>query len=65
MTAPVDPWGAAWNSFFQTRALPLEEELAFRQYLAGQQVPEDASIQDLNAHYDQFRQQWEPGQGRE
>jgi hypothetical protein len=60
MTEATDPWGDAWDNFFQTRAVPIQEEQAFRQYLADQQVPADASIQDLDAHYDQFRRTWEP-----
>lgn len=50
-----------WPSFFQTQVLPLEEEMAFREYLDKRRVPHTASIQDLNAHYDQFCQAWEPG----
>jgi hypothetical protein len=60
MADPTDPWGDAWDTFFQTHALPLAEELAFRQYLAHLHVPDEASIQDLTAYYDQFRAQWDP-----
>jgi hypothetical protein len=51
----------AWRNFFQSRPLPLAEAQAFRQYLADLQVPPDASIQDLTAHYEQFCEQWDPG----
>jgi hypothetical protein len=61
MSETTDPWGPAWDSFFQTRPLPLDEEQAFRQYLAAHQVPGASSIQDLTAHYNQFRREWDPG----
>jgi hypothetical protein len=56
------PWGESWEPFFLTHPLPLDEEEAFRQYLAARQVPDGTHVQDLNAHYDQFLLGWEPGQ---
>lgn len=64
MSGATDPWGEDWDAFFLSHALPLEEEQAFRQYLAARAVPDDTHVQDLLAHYDQFLLGWEPGQGR-
>jgi hypothetical protein len=62
VSATTDPWGDAWEPFFLSHVLPLEEEHAFRQYLAAHQVPDGTHVQDLQAHYDQFLREWEPGQ---
>jgi hypothetical protein len=59
-----DPWGDAWEPFFLSHPLPLDEEEAFRHYLDARQVPDGTAIQDLLAHYDQFLLGWEPGQAR-
>ena len=58
------PSDATWDQFFKTRALPADEELAFLEYLTARGVADNALIQDLDTHYDQFCQGWEPGQGR-
>jgi hypothetical protein len=57
------PWDHAWEPFFLSHALPLNEEQAFRRYLEAHAVPDGTSIQALLAHYDQFLETWEPGQG--
>jgi hypothetical protein len=62
MATTPDPWGGAWEAFFLAHPLTLNEEQAFRQYLAARQVPDGTHVQDLNAHYDQFLLAWEPGQ---
>lgn len=58
------PSDATWDQFFTTRALPVEEELAFLEFLTARGVADTAGVQDLDAHYDQFCQGWEPGQSR-
>jgi hypothetical protein len=58
-----DAWEHAWSPFFLAHALPLEEEQAFRLYLADHEVPDGTQVQDLEAHYEQFLLKWEPGQG--
>jgi hypothetical protein len=62
MAMTPDPWGDAWEAFFLAHPLPLSEEQAFRQYLAARQVPDGTHVQDLQAHYEQFLREWEPGQ---
>ena len=57
-----EPLGVGWESFFLLHALPREEEAAFRGYLAAHHVPEDAGVEELDAHYDAFLTQWEPGE---
>jgi hypothetical protein len=64
MASTTDTWGEAWEPFFLSHPLPLEEEEAFRYYLETHAVPDGTAIQDLLAHYDQFLLGWEPGQRR-
>ena len=61
MSATEEPLGVGWEAFFTLHALPREEEEAFRGYLTAQQVPDDAGVQELEAHYGAFRQEWDPG----
>jgi hypothetical protein len=62
VSATTDPWEGAWEPFFLSHPLPLDEEEAFRSYLETHAVPDGTAIQDLQAHYDQFLLGWEPGQ---
>jgi hypothetical protein len=64
VSATTDPWDNAWEPFFASHALPLDEEEAFRHYLEEHGVPDGTAIQDLLAHYDQFLLEWEPGPPR-
>ena len=61
MSVPEEPLGVRWEAFFLLHALPREEEAAFRGYLAAHEVPEDAGVQELAAHYGEFRKTWAPG----
>jgi hypothetical protein len=61
MSATDEPLGVGWEAFFLTHALPLEEEEAFRGYLTEHDVPDDAGLQELEAHYGAFRREWDPG----
>jgi hypothetical protein len=61
MSAPEEPLGVRWEAFFLLRAMPREEEAAFRAYLDAHDVPSDAGVQELQAHYGTFRTTWAPG----
>jgi hypothetical protein len=61
MPEPAQPLGVRWETFFLLHALPREEEVAFRAYLEAHDVPADAGVQALQAHYGAFRKTWAPG----
>jgi hypothetical protein len=61
MSATEEPLGVGWEAFFDTYALPREEEAAFRAYLRANEVPDEAGVQELTAHHAEFRRQWAPG----
>ena len=62
MSAPEEPLGVGWEAFFLLHALPQEEEEAFRGYLAFNEVPDDAGVQELEAHYGEFLREWDRGE---
>jgi hypothetical protein len=61
MSVPEEPLGVRWETFFLLHALPRQEEVAFRAYLDTHDVPADAGVQELQAHYGEFRKTWAPG----